>query len=122
MLPVHDPDEVGSAQQFTRKLHRKFFPRADKPPPAFFQEIFDLVSNTCSVSTCKMDNVINLLESAYARVCTVSDDDNSISPSESVSDDDASNSPSESVSDDDDIRKKVIRYQALPRRYRRIDF
>jgi len=51
--------------------------------------IFDLVANTCSVPTCKMDNVIDLIESAY-HVCTVSDDDDSPPSSEPVSDDDDS--------------------------------
>ena len=107
MIP--SPDEVGSEdvhQQFIQNLRQKFFPRAIRPPPAFFPEIFDLVANTCSVPTCKMDNVIDLLERVFVayRISTVSDDDDSIPPSESVS-------------DGHNIREEVIRYQALPRRY-----
>ena len=47
----------------------KFFPLADRPPPAFFEAIFDLVANTCSISTCKMDDVIKLLKRAYYAAC-----------------------------------------------------
>ena len=104
LTPIYDPDEVGSEdphQQFMQKLREKFFPHDNKPPPAFFKEIFDLVANTCSVPTCKIDNVIDLLERAY-HACTVFDDDYSNSLSESICDDDYSIPPSESVSDRDD--------------------
>ena len=47
------------------KLRRKFLPLSSPSP--FFQDIFDLVMNTCSVPTCKIDHVINLLERASAR-------------------------------------------------------
>ena len=49
-------------QQIIQKLRRKFFPL--KEPPPFFQDIFDLVANTRSVSTCKIDLAINSLERA----------------------------------------------------------
>ena len=44
-------------------LRQKFFPNKKKSPP-FIEEIFNLVANTCSVSTCKMDDVIKLLKTA----------------------------------------------------------
>ena len=61
-----DPNEEGkdTHQQLIQKLRRKFFPLKKSPPPPFFQEIFDLVANTCSMSPCKMGNVIKLLERA----------------------------------------------------------
>jgi len=49
-------------QNFIKYLRRKFFPI--KPPPGYFEKIFDLVANTCSTPTCKMDKVIELLDSA----------------------------------------------------------
>ena len=56
-------------QQFIQKLRQKFFPLKKSPPPPFFEKIFVLVANTC-YSTCKMDNVVKLLEDARAVVMT----------------------------------------------------
>ena len=54
-------------QRIIEKLRRKFFPLERSPPPPFFEDIFKLVADTCSLPslpTCKMDHVINLLEKA----------------------------------------------------------
>ena len=62
-----DSNEEGSKdprQRVIQKLRRKFFPLTKKSPPPFFKEIFDLVVHTCSVRTCKMDKIIQLLETA----------------------------------------------------------
>ena len=64
-----DPNEEDSKelrQQFVQKLRHKFFPLKKSPPP-FFQDIFDLVANTCCFPTCKMDYVVNLLDDAARR-------------------------------------------------------
>ena len=51
-------------QQLIENLHRKFFPREDKKPPPFFQNIFVLVANASIVATCEIDRVVDLLKGA----------------------------------------------------------
>ena len=60
-----DPNEEGSKgprQRFIQTLRQKFFP--SKKPRPFFQDIFDLVANTCYIRTCNIDDVIKLLKGA----------------------------------------------------------
>lgn len=54
----------GQHRPIIQKLRQKFFPNEKRPPPTFIEEIFNLVANTCSVPTCKMDDVIELLKRA----------------------------------------------------------
>ena len=74
--PGHDPSSEDLHGQFIQKLRRKFFPLKNKRPPPFFENIFVLVANTCIAPTCKMDKVIELVDSALSVArCANSDDD-----------------------------------------------